>query len=166
MAAAPSAERRERRIVSVLFADLVGFTSRSERLAVEDVKGFLAPYFDVLRSAVETTGGAVAKFTGDGVMALFGSSVAHEDDPERAVRAGLRICEGVSDLHDGALGVRVGVTTGEVPGTRLASARRACGRASRLGGSDRRRLLPGVARRERFHRAGPGRARRDARDHW
>ena len=62
---------------------------------------------------MERTGGLVAKFTGDGVMALFGALVAHEDDPERAVRCGLSICERVGDLA-GELHVRVGVTTGEV----------------------------------------------------
>ena len=98
----------------MLFADLVGFTSRSERLDVEDVEGFLEPYFELLRRSVENTAGAVSKFTGDGVMALFGADVAHEDDPERAVRAGLHICEQIADLQDGALNVRVGVTTGEV----------------------------------------------------
>ncbi len=75
-------------MVSVLFADLAGFTSRSESLDVEDVEGFLAPYLAVLRSEVERTGGQVVKFTGDGVMAIFGAATAHEDDPERAVRAG------------------------------------------------------------------------------
>ena len=75
--------------VSVLFADLAGFTSRSESLDVEDVEGFLAPYLAVLRSEVERTGGVVVKFTGDGVMAIFGAATAHEDDPERAVRSAL-----------------------------------------------------------------------------
>ena len=73
LAEAPRAERRERRVVSVLFADLAGFTSRSESLDVEDVEGFLAPYLAVLRSEVERTGGVVVKFTGDGVMAIFGA---------------------------------------------------------------------------------------------
>ena len=107
------AERRERRVVSVLFADLAGFTSRSESLDVEDVEGFLAPYLAVLRSEVERTGGQVVKFTGDGVMAIFGAATAHEDDPERAVRAGLGICERVSEARDAELQVRVGVTSGE-----------------------------------------------------
>ena len=98
--------------MSVLFADLAGFTSRSERLDVEDVEGFLAPYLAVLRSEVERTGGVVAKSTGDGVMALFGAVTAHEDDPERAVRAGLGICERVAE-SGGELRVRVGVTSGE-----------------------------------------------------
>ena len=69
LAAASVAERRERRVVSVLFADLVGFTRRSEHLDVEDVEGFLAPYQALLAGCVERTGGVVAKFTGDGVMA-------------------------------------------------------------------------------------------------
>ena len=110
---ASQAERRERRVVSVLFADLAGFTSRSEQLDVEDVEGFLAPYLAVLRSEVERTGGVVVKFTGDGVMAVFGAVAAHEDDPERAVRAGLGICERVAEVGDAELHVRVGVTTGE-----------------------------------------------------
>ena len=109
---APTAERRERRVVTTLFADLAGFTRRSEDLDVEDVERFLDPYFAVLREEIERTGGLVAKFTGDGVMALFGALVAHEDDPERAVRCGLAICERVGDLA-GELHVRVGITTGE-----------------------------------------------------
>ena len=108
-----AAERRERRVVSVLFADLAGFTSRSESLDVEDVEGFLAPYLAVLRSEVERTGGQVVKFTGDGVMAIFGAATAHEDDPERAVRAALGICERVAEAGDADLRVRVGVTSGE-----------------------------------------------------
>src|SRR3954467_3411377 len=115
--AAVSAERRERRVVSVLFADLVGFTRRSERLDVEDVEVFLAPYQALLGGCVERTGGVVAKFTGDGVMAVFGALVAHEDDAERAVRCGLLIRDGLADADSDAgedrLRVRVGVTTGE-----------------------------------------------------
>ena len=99
--------------MSVVFADLAGFTRRSEQLDVEDVEGFLAPYLAVLRSEVERTGGRVVKFTGDGVMAMFGAATAHEDDPERAVRAALGICERVSEAGDADLRVRVGVTSGE-----------------------------------------------------
>ena len=106
-------ERRERSLVSVLFADLAGFTSRSESLDVEDVEGFLAPYLAVLRYEVERTGGQVVKFTGDGVMAIFGAITAHEDDPERAVRSALGICDQVAGAGDAALRVRVGVTSGE-----------------------------------------------------
>ena len=102
LTATTSEERRERRIVTTLFADLAGFTQRSESIDVEDVEGFLDPYFAVLREEVERKGGLVAKFTGDGVMALFGAVTAHEDDPERAVRCGLAICErGRGDLETG-----------------------------------------------------------------
>src|SRR6478672_11731853 len=115
-AVAPT-KRRERRVVSVVFADLVGFTGRSERLDVEDVERFLAPYQALLGGCVDRTGGAVAKFTGDGVMAVFGGVLAHEDDAERAVRCGLMIRDGLaeseSDAGDDRLRVRVGVTTGE-----------------------------------------------------
>jgi class 3 adenylate cyclase/tetratricopeptide (TPR) repeat protein/energy-coupling factor transporter ATP-binding protein EcfA2 len=116
---AHAAERRERRVVSVLFADLVGFTSRSEALDIEDVDAFLAPYHDRLRRDVERFGGVVCKFTGDGLMAIFGAPVAHEDDPERAVRAALAIRSGVqasaaADEPARRLHVRLGVTTGEV----------------------------------------------------
>ena len=103
-------------MVSVLFADLVGFTSRSEQLDVEDVDGFLGRYHRLLRRELERHGGAVEKFIGDAVMALFGAPVAHEDDAERAVRAALSIQAAVAELRndDGVdLHVRVGVTTGE-----------------------------------------------------
>jgi class 3 adenylate cyclase/tetratricopeptide (TPR) repeat protein len=111
------ARREERKRVSVLFCDLVGFTSRSERLDVEDVRGLLAPYYRRLRSELERFGGTVEKFIGDAVMALFGAPVAHEDDPERAVRAALAIREAIAELNEADpsldLHVRVGVTTGE-----------------------------------------------------
>ena len=104
--------REERKVVTVLFADLVGFTSRSEQLDVEDVRGTLAPFHSRLRQILESFGGTVEKFIGDAVMAVFGAPVAHEDDPERAVRAGLAIRDEMSDL--GAdLHVRIGINTGE-----------------------------------------------------
>jgi class 3 adenylate cyclase len=116
--AAPAASRREeRKRVSVLFCDLVGFTSRSERLDVEDVRGLLTPYYQRLRADLERFGGTVEKFIGDAVMALFGAPVAHEDDPERAVRAALAICETIAERNEATpemdLHVRIGVTTGE-----------------------------------------------------
>src|SRR5438876_12106217 len=83
--------REERKVVSVLFADLVGFTSRAEQLDPEDVRAVLAPYWERLRGELERHGGTVEKFIGDAVMAVFGAPVAHEDDPERAVRAALEI---------------------------------------------------------------------------
>ena len=116
--AAPLVSRREeRKVVSVLFCDLVGFTSRAERLDIEDVRGVLAPYYARLRAELERFGGTVEKFIGDAVMALFGAPTAHEDDPERAVRAALSIREAIAEFNERDPGldlhVRVGVTTGE-----------------------------------------------------
>ena len=117
LAAPPVARREERKRVSVLFCDLVGFTSRSERLDVEDVRAVLAPYYLRLRSDLERFGGTVEKFIGDAVMALFGAPTAHEDDPERAVRAALAIRSTIAELNEADpaldLHVRIGVTTGE-----------------------------------------------------
>src|SRR2546425_3173860 len=111
VASAP-APRAERRIVTALFADLVGFTARAERLDPEDVRAVLAPYHARLRSELERYGGTVEKFIGDAVMALFGASVAHEDDPERAVRAALAVRDWVAE-QDENLQVRIAVNTGE-----------------------------------------------------
>jgi class 3 adenylate cyclase/tetratricopeptide (TPR) repeat protein len=102
---------RERKVVTVLFADLVGFTARAESLDPEDVDAILRPYHDRLRGELEHHGGTVEKFIGDAVMALFGAPSAHEDDPERAVRAALAIRDWAKD--HGGLEVRIGVTTGE-----------------------------------------------------
>ncbi|MGI8861409.1 MAG: adenylate/guanylate cyclase domain-containing protein, partial [Gaiellaceae bacterium] len=104
--------REERKVVTVLFADLVGFTSRSEQLDPEDVRAVLAPYHARLREELERRGGTVEKFIGDAVMAVFGAPVAHEDDPERAVRAALAIRSWVVD-EQAELQVRIGVNTGE-----------------------------------------------------
>ena len=82
--------RRERRVVTSLFCDLVGFTAQSEGADPEDVDRMLAAYFAMARHAIERHGGVVEKFIGDAVVGVFGVPVAHEDDPERAVRAGLR----------------------------------------------------------------------------
>src|SRR5881394_2119337 len=103
--------RKERKVVTCLFADLVGFTSRAESLDPEDVEAILRPYHERLRAELERHGGTVEKFIGDAVMALFGAPVAHEDDPERAVRAALAIRDWARD--EGELEVRIGVTTGE-----------------------------------------------------
>ena len=81
----------ERRLVSVLFADLVGFTTLSESRDAEEVRELLSRYFDDSRRVMERYGGVVEKFIGDAVMALWGSPVAHEDDAERAVRAALEL---------------------------------------------------------------------------
>jgi class 3 adenylate cyclase len=94
-----------------------GFTSRSERLDVEDVRGLLAPYYQRLRTELQRFGGTVEKFIGDAVMALFGAPTAQEDDPERAVRAALAIQSAIAELNEADPGldlhVRIGVTTGE-----------------------------------------------------
>lgn len=102
----------ERKIVTVLFADLVGFTARAETMDPEDVHALLAPYHAHLREELERFGGTVEKFIGDAVMALFGAPVAHEDDPERAVRAALAIRDWVR-VQDAKLQLRIAVSTGE-----------------------------------------------------
>src|SRR6476619_7644095 len=106
-----SGMREERKVVTVLFCDLVGFTSRSQDADPEDVAAVLRGYHGHVRSELERFGGTVEKFIGDAVMALFGAPLAHEDDPERAVRAGLAIREAMTE--DGRLQVRIAVTTGE-----------------------------------------------------
>jgi len=102
--------RRERKVVTVLFADLVGFTSRVEQLDPEDVEAILQPYHERLQRELERHGGTVEKFIGDAVMALFGAPVAHEDDPERAVRAALAIRQYAGEE---GIELRIGITTGE-----------------------------------------------------
>jgi class 3 adenylate cyclase/tetratricopeptide (TPR) repeat protein len=102
--------RRERKVVTVVFCDLVGFTARAESMDPEDVEALLRPYHERVRAELERHGGTVEKFIGDAVMALFGAPTAHEDDPERAVRAALAIREFAVDEE---LELRVGVTTGE-----------------------------------------------------
>ncbi|HEY7207152.1 MAG TPA: adenylate/guanylate cyclase domain-containing protein [Gaiellaceae bacterium] len=110
---ASSTERAaERRLVSVLFADLVGFTTASESRDAEDTRELLSRYFETARTIVERYGGVVEKFIGDAVMAAWGTPVAQEDDAERAVRAALDLVASVPDL-DRELGARAGVLTGE-----------------------------------------------------
>ena len=98
-------------MVTVLFCDLVGSTAQAERLDPEDVRTVLSRYLERVRTELERFGGTVEKFIGDAVMALFGAPVAHEDDPERAVRAALAIREWAAE--EGELQVRIGITTGE-----------------------------------------------------
>jgi len=111
------AAREERKIVTVLFVDLVGFTARAEQLDPEDVRAILNPYYTRLRSEIEVFGGTVEKFIGDAVMAVFGAPVAHGDDPERAVRAALAVREAVTQMNEAEpeldLQVRLAVNTGE-----------------------------------------------------
>jgi class 3 adenylate cyclase/tetratricopeptide (TPR) repeat protein len=103
--------REERKVVTCLFCDLVGFTARAEHMDPEDVRRLLQPYHARVREELERFGGTVEKFIGDAVMAVFGAPTAHEDDPERAVRAALAIREALAD--EGDLEVRIGITTGE-----------------------------------------------------
>ncbi len=108
--AATGPAREERKVVSVVFVDLVGHTGRSESSDPEDVRAKLAPYHTRARDELERHGGTVEKFIGDAVMAVFGAPTAHEDDPERAVRAALAVRDAM--VEDG-LEVRVAVNTGE-----------------------------------------------------
>ena len=100
-----------------LFCDLVGFTASSEAADPEDVDRMLAAYFGVVRAQIEAHGGVVEKFIGDAVVGVFGVPAAHEDDPERAVRAGLRIVEEAERLM-GVGGLRCGCGSGSTPGRR------------------------------------------------
>ena len=102
----------ERRLVSVLFADLVGFTAASEGRDAEDTRELLTRYFDLARTTIERYGGTVEKFIGDAVMAVWGAPVATEDDAERAVRAALDLVGAVPGL-EATLQARAGVLTGE-----------------------------------------------------
>ena len=108
-AAAPSVERR---LVSILFADLVGFTPLSESRDAEEVRELLSRYFETARTVIGRYGGTVEKFIGDAVMAVWGAPTAQEDDAERAVRAALELVDAVGEL--GGLAARAGVLTGEV----------------------------------------------------
>ena len=115
--AQPLSTREERKIVSVLFCDLVGSTALAEGKDPEDVRAVLRPYHELLKARIESFGGTVEKFIGDAVMAVFGAPVSHEDDAERAVRAGLRILESLEELNaerGSGLSVRIGINTGEV----------------------------------------------------
>jgi len=111
LVAAEPLAHEERKVVTVLFADLVGFTSRAEQMDPEDVRALLSPYYTRLRSELERFGGTVEKFIGDAAMALFGAPITHEDDPERAVRAALAIRDWIREEE--RVQVRLAVHTGE-----------------------------------------------------
>ena len=110
----PSAERR---LCSVLFVDLVGFTTLAEKRDPEEIRELLSRYFQRAQNVIENYGGTVEKFIGDAVMAVWGAPVANEDDAERAVRAGLEVVSSVGDLGREAgltgLEARGGIVTGE-----------------------------------------------------
>jgi class 3 adenylate cyclase/tetratricopeptide (TPR) repeat protein len=103
----------ERKIATMLFADLVGSTELATNLDPEDLRSRLEPFFEAARGALEQYGGTVEKYIGDAVMAVFGAPVSHGDDPDRAIAAGLAVVDRVEAL-DGGLAVRVGIETGEV----------------------------------------------------
>ena len=102
--------RKERRIVSVIFVDLVGFTGTAEKLDPEDVQAVLEPYRDAVRTEIESFGGVVEKFIGDAIMGVFGAPTAFGDDAERAVRAALAVRDRVTGE---TLQLRIAVNTGE-----------------------------------------------------
>ncbi len=125
-----SDDRQERRVVTVLFADLAGSTALGERLDPEDVRELQGELFELINAEVERFGGTTEKFAGDAVLAVFGIPQAHEDDPERAVRAALAVRESfvsftdrVQGRHGADVGLRIGVNTGEVVAGREAAAR-------------------------------------------
>jgi class 3 adenylate cyclase/tetratricopeptide (TPR) repeat protein len=115
LAEARSPEARERKNVTVLFCDLVGFTAAADGADPEEVQARLSPYHARSRREIERFGGTVEKFIGDAVMAAFGAPAVHEDDPERAVRAGLALLDTVGQLNEEqglGLAVRIGINTG------------------------------------------------------
>jgi class 3 adenylate cyclase/tetratricopeptide (TPR) repeat protein len=107
----------ERRLLSVLFADLVGSTALTQRLDPEAMRAMIGRYFSAMRDEISQRGGSVEKFIGDAVMAVFGLPVAHEDDPERALRTALAMQQRLPELNARSaadLHMRIGISTGEV----------------------------------------------------
>ncbi len=150
----------ERKVVTSLFCDLVGFTASSEPADPEDVDRMLSAYAEMARAQIEAHGGVMEKFIGDAVVGVFGVPAAHEDDPERAVRAGLRIVEGADELDSVGgepLRLRVGINTGEA----LVRLGASCGfgRAAARRGCDQHRVPDPVGRAG----AGSGSRARDLR---
>src|SRR5258707_1041251 len=128
-AASQLSEPEERRVVTIMFADITGSTPLAERLDPEDMRAILAGYFNLMAEQIRRHGGTVEKYIGDAVMAVFGAPVAHEDDPDRAIRAALdmqaalnrfNIMRQERDSEATRLQMRIGINTGEVaaPGAR------------------------------------------------
>jgi class 3 adenylate cyclase len=118
---AAKAPAEERKLVTILFADVTGSTELGEQLDPERLRALLNTYFSSMSAAIEAWGGTIEKFIGDAIMAAFGIPVVREDDAERALRAGLEMLEKLSDLnrqflqrHDITLRIRIGINTGEV----------------------------------------------------
>jgi len=121
LARAPAQSGEERKVVTVLFADVTGSTALGERLDAEELKDVMAAFFGAMRAEIEAEGGTVEKYIGDAVMAAFGVPRAHDDDPARALRAALRMRARLAALNDTlqerhgvALELRIGINTGEV----------------------------------------------------
>jgi class 3 adenylate cyclase len=119
LALAPPGE--ERKLVTILFADVTGSTSLGEQLDPERMRDVLATFFQAMREEIEAEGGTVEKFIGDAVMAAFGVPAAHEDDPDRALRAAFRMLDRLNAVNEGldaayavTLQIRIGANTGEV----------------------------------------------------
>src|SRR5436309_5751126 len=118
----PTVQPREaRKVVTVLFSDVIGSTGLGERLDPETMRRVMAQYFEEMKTVLEAHGGTVEKFIGDAVMAVFGIPVLHEDDALRAVRAAMEMREALAGLnerlereHGVAIQARIGVNTGEV----------------------------------------------------
>src|SRR5438309_4013128 len=118
---APGALREQRKVVTILFADLSGSTPLGEKLDPEDLRGILASYFNELARQIRRYEGTIDKYIGDAVMAVFGAPISHEDDAERAIRAALAMRRSIAHLNDDLerqhgvrLSLRIGINTGEV----------------------------------------------------
>src|SRR6478752_7027940 len=118
------ATSEERKLVTVLFADVAGSTQLGDRLDAEALKDVMSRFFAAMRAEIEAEGGTVEKFIGDAVMAAFGVPVAHEDDPVRALRAATRMLGRLAEVNASleleygvTLEIRIGVNTGEVLAT-------------------------------------------------
>ena len=137
--------------MTAVFVDLVGSTARAEQLDPEDVRALLRRYHETLRRELERYGGTVEKFIGDAVVAVFGAPIAHEDDPERAVRAALAVRDSIAELNERDetldLHVRIGVATGEA--LVALGARPGAGRVDGRRGRDEHRGADPVGRPDR-----------------
>ncbi len=127
--AAVAVEQADRRTATILFADLTGFTALSERLDPEDVRALQTDLFEEMRAVLQREGAFIEKFVGDAVMAVFGAPTAHEDDPQRALRAAVQMHERVAALTQRwqhrlgqSLQLHIGVNTGRVVAGRIGSA--------------------------------------------
>jgi class 3 adenylate cyclase len=147
----------ELRTVSVVFVDLVSYTSLSEALDPEDVRDLLDHYFDAARRIVERYGGTIEKFVGDAVMAVWGTPVAREDDVERAVRAALELVDAVAAMRHEVgvpdLQARAGVVTGQA--ALLASQAQGVVVGDRVNTAARGRQEPAARRVPRLPHAAP-----------